>query len=865
MQNPVKYFLYSYKTTIIMSVYICPPAFHHDDIYQTHFQQYAPLNLSPFQKWAVKAIVDKDNVLITAHTGSGKTLPAEFAINFFKKQNKKVIYASPIKALSNQKLYDMRRKYPHISFGLLTGDCKDNPEADVLIMTTEILRNTLFNRKQKNFAKEALAFNMDVDSELAAVVFDEVHYINDVERGSVWEQSILLLPPQVQLIMLSATIDRPDAFAAWICSEKAKQAQEQEQSVKQMYLTSTNERIVPLTHYMWLAVNSGTLKKAAKTPYEKKLEAVNSTPIVIADAQGVYNELNYYKVKDILEYNNKHQIYVKRQFVLDSLIRYLKNQQMLPAICFIFSRKHVEQAANEINFSLYDQDDNSIIEKECRHILSNKLINYKEYLELPEYQAIVKLLEKGIAIHHAGIMPVLREMIELLFEKGYIKLLFATETFAVGINMPTKTVIFTGLTKFNGNTMRLLYPHEYTQMAGRAGRRGIDTIGHVFHCNNLFENPICSEYKHLLTGPPQKLTSKFKISFNLALNVFFADTDSSLSEESILQGNSSLQSNSSLLHFTQKSLLSTDIQNELLSYTKEKMELTCTLAKKEELLRLSRTPKEVLQKYRELQMLINTTANSQRKKIRLELNALEVEYKFILSDLKQLEAVIDVERLLEKNAFQEKSEGEYIATVIQCVEEILLQNDFLNNTKILTSKGMIATQLQEVHPLVLADTYIETDGFADCTALDIATLLACFNNIHVSDEVKYHRPETSSGLINTLSLYMADRLDYYYRLESKFQIDTGSSYDINYDLQPYIMEWYEASDELACKNVIAKIKQDKNIFLGEFIKGILKINNICAEFEKICELNGNLGLLEKIKVIPVKMLKYVVTNQSLYL
>jgi superfamily II RNA helicase len=844
-------------------LHVCPATFPHDDIYQTHFQQYAPLTLSPFQKWAIKAIVDGDNVLITAHTGSGKTLPAEFAINFFKTQNKKVIYASPIKALSNQKLYDMRRKYPHISFGLLTGDCKDNPEADVLIMTTEILRNTLFNRRQQNCAEGALAFHIDVETELAAVVFDEVHYINDVERGSVWEQSILLLPPQVQLIMLSATIDRPDAFATWILQEKAKQAQEQKQQMKHMYLASTAERVVPLTHYMWLSVHSGTLKKAAKTPYEKKLEAVNGTPIVIADAHGVYNELHYYKVKDILDYNSKNQLYVKRQFVLDSLIRYLKTQAMLPAICFIFSRKHVEQAAAEISFSLHDEDMSVSIEKECRHILASKLVNYKEYLELPEYQAILKLLEKGIAIHHAGLMPVLREMIELLFEKGYIKLLFATETFAVGINMPTKTVIFTGLTKFNGSTMRLLYPHEYTQMAGRAGRRGIDTVGHVFHCNNLFDNPSCSEYKHLLTGPPQKLTSKFKISFNLALNVFFADTGPAA--DSSLQGDSRLQRNSSLHHFTQKSLLSTDIQTELVFYAKEKTELTAALAKKTEVLQLCRTPEAVLQQYTTLLHSMVDSKHSERKKIRQALTALEVAHKFLANDLKYLEAVTEAEKVLATNACQEKTERAYISTVIQCVEEILLHNDFLTSKKTLTSKGLVASQLQEVHPLVLADTYGETDGFAECTALDIATLLACFNNIHVSDELKCHRPVTPSGLVNTLSHYMADRLDYYYSLEVRAQIDTGSAYAINYDLQPYIMAWYAAADEGACKTVIATIKHEKNIFLGEFIKGILKIINICAEFEKICELNGNVGLLAKMQAIPAKMLKYVVTNQSLYL
>ena len=156
-----------------------------EDKYLELYSQFKGLNLSSFQKWAVKAIADGDNVLVTAHTGSGKTLPAEFAIKHFTKQNKKVIYASPIKALSNQKLYDMRRKFPDISFGILTGDCKDNPEADVLIMTTEILRNTLFNKKIAETDKDKnvpLSFEIDIENELAAVVFDEVHYICDAGR-----------------------------------------------------------------------------------------------------------------------------------------------------------------------------------------------------------------------------------------------------------------------------------------------------------------------------------------------------------------------------------------------------------------------------------------------------------------------------------------------------------------------------------------------------------------------------------------------------------------------------------------------------------------------------------------------------------
>ena len=335
-------------------VLICKTAFTEEDNYnQEYFKKYFNnLALSDFQKWAIKSIVDGDNVLITAHTGSGKTLPAEFAIQHLISKGKKVIYTTPIKALSNQKLFDFRRKFPTISFGILTGDCKDNPEADVLIMTTEILRNTLFNKKineeSKNEIKAPLMFEMDFNTELGAVIFDEVHYINDHDRGSVWEQSILMTPPQVQLVMLSATIDKPEVFASWIEDEKIKQAKQNNLPEKKMYLTPTYERVVPLTHYMWLSIHSNTFHSAKKTPYEQKLNDLYKTPIVISNSAGVFNDSNYHKVNDVLDFINKKNTYTKRQFVLDELITYLNNNGMLPAICFVFSRKHVELAAKEI-------------------------------------------------------------------------------------------------------------------------------------------------------------------------------------------------------------------------------------------------------------------------------------------------------------------------------------------------------------------------------------------------------------------------------------------------------------------------------------------------------------------------------------
>jgi antiviral helicase SKI2 len=240
-------------------VKICDAAYASQDEeqYLSHFKTF-DFPLSDFQKHAIESIVTGNHTLVTAHTGSGKTLPAEFALQYFVGKGEKVIYTSPIKALSNQKYYEFTKKYPHISFGLLTGDIKINPMADVLIMTAEILMNYLFlnNNNQTPTTANSLQFQMDIQTELACVVMDEVHYINDPERGQVWEKTILMLPDNVQMIMLSATIDSPERFAQW-CEDSHPN------SGKQVFLASTNHRVVPLTHYAYLTTSEAIFKKIA--------------------------------------------------------------------------------------------------------------------------------------------------------------------------------------------------------------------------------------------------------------------------------------------------------------------------------------------------------------------------------------------------------------------------------------------------------------------------------------------------------------------------------------------------------------------------------------------------------------------------
>ena len=776
------------------------------------------------------------------------TLPAEFAIEYFKKQGKKVIYTGPIKALCNQKLYDFRKKFPNISFGILTGDIKDNPEADVLIMTTEILRNTLFNKeiisKEKaTIQNPLLSFEMDFDSELGAVVFDEIHYISDEDRGSVWEQSIILLPDHIQLIMLSATIQKPELFAKWI--EDVKNCNNND---KQVYLCSTYERVVPLIHYNWLSCLNQTKKKYIKL--DENFKYYINKPLTLSRSDG--NPFLEDSFRNLIKYQKmiENENFIKRQYVLNDIVKYLLNNDMLPALCFIFSRKNVQIAAKEINFSLFAPEDKtpSIIENECKQILIKKLPNYKEYLKLPEYIELIDLLKKGIAIHHAGIMPILREIVELLFEKNYIKLLFATETFAVGINMPTKTVIFTSLYKFDNNGQRELYSHEYTQMAGRAGRRGLDKIGHVIHCNNLFKMDQIN-YKKILTGGAKLLSSKFKISFNLILNIIYSNNwREDFNKEEFKA-------------FIEKSMISENLAKEQSYYLSVEKDIQQQIDQFKTIIDNLKTPESIILEYKKLKSQTNLR-NNQKKKIHKQIQDIENQYN-LENDLKQYnvyEALIEEQK---KNIGLTNSVKNYIDDNIQNILDHLISKQFIDNNLKILHKGIFASQIQEVHSLVMGEIYTFSNGFESFNSNDLILIFSCFTNINIDDDYKI----LACPQINLFDItkFIKETNEYYEFIQSKNFIPNDSEIMFHMDLIDILPDWINSQDENDCLIVLEKIKNEKYIFLGDFVKAILKINTIALELEKISDLLNNLELKQKLQEIPNKILKFVATNQSLYI
>ena len=838
--------------------------------YNEYFEKFQyPLHI--FQKWAIEGIVEGQHVLVTAPTGSGKSLPAEFCVDYFvKNKKKKVIYCSPIKSLSNQKFYDFSQKYPDISIGIITGDIKNNSNADVLIMTTEILLNKLYQIKSKDDRTgtnySAVSFEMDLEKELGVVIFDEIHMINDTSRGHVWEQSIMLLPKHIQMVGLSATLDNPEKFAYWL-----ENRVENDSSIKKepddkpiVYLSSKKERTVPLTHYSFITTTQGIFKSIKDKSVHEEIKALTNTPYIIQDAKGKFQEEHYFKMTKMLKLFEDKDVRIKRPHVLNQCLKYLTEHEMTPAICYVFSIKKLEVCAREVTTNLLEFDSKVpyTIRRECEQIL-RKLPNFEEYLHIPEYIHLVALLEKGIAVHHSKMLPILREIVEILFARGCIKVLFATESVAIGLNLPVKTTIFTDINKFDGEHLRFLHAHEYTQAAGRAGRLGLDTVGHVIHLNNLFRNVDSVSYKAMMNGKPQVLQSKFKISYHLLLSLI------DIGENGFVA-------------FSKRSMVKGDLDGELkevydeIAHIAGELEVTET-----QHLKHLRTPSNVIEEYIDLMEKRPTAVNKKRKEIERRIQDIQDSYRSVESDKETMKKYHDKQCLLYQLEAKYKSMEKYIDQNVESILCILREKVFiLSNPQVtfmssLTLKGTIASCLKEVPCLLFAEWFIDSNNknvsinIFELQAKQLIVLLSCFTtNINVSDDYKDWTPNkrtSDSNVITFLEEEVQPRIKEYKEREEKARVDTGTDYSIHYDLMKYVEEWSNADCVEECKIVLQKLEREKEIFLGEFVKAILKINTIVSELERVAELLGNIEFLSRLREIPGLTMKYVVTNQSLYI
>lgn len=810
--------------------------------------------LSDFQKHAINGIVNNHHVLITAHTGSGKTLPAEHAIKHWTSQGKKVIYTSPIKALSNQKFHEFSKKFPNITFGLFTGDIKTNPEADVIIMTTEILMNRLFNNDTSTSLNDnIIQFQIDFEKELAAVVFDEIHYINDNERGQVWEKTLLMLPDHIQMIMLSATMDNPIKFAKWL---------ENNHIGKEVHLCPTNHRVVPLSHYSYCTLGEHELKLIKDKQIKDKCRRISEKPLILYDSKGNFSTENYNNMKFINTQLLKIRARINRKYLLNKLTKYLKDQNMLPAIGFMFSRKNVEVCAKELTTNLLDENSNipNKVKSEAEQII-RKLPNYEEYLRLPEYVELIGLLQKGVGIHHSGMIPILREIVELFISKKYIQILFATESFAIGLDCPIRTAIFTGITKFDGDHDRLLYSHEYTQMAGRAGRRGIDKVGYVIHCNNLFRRtPTEHEYKSILKGTPPKMVSKFRIDYNLIF--------------SVLKTNNNMVTIECVCEFIKKSMLIGEIDN---SINEENINLE-QIKKEHSLiennLNLLKTDKTVCENMINMREQLTNLNGKKKQKLLKEIDKLIQQY----GD----DVVKDTEYILRYNdkTNQVKQKIQEIINLEKYIEQqvrnlcLILENKGIikleNNNIIGTDLTLLCSHMTEVHsPIWIQCMVNKWNYFKDFNVRQIIGLISCITEIRLKDDFDVDIPPSNDIFLKERLIEMKNMYLTYLDEENKLSINSGIRYDeaFTFSITEESILWCDCENEEQCKLFIQEHLVKKNISLGDFTKAILKISTVVKEMKnlydmKLCE--GQIQWYHKISQIEDLILKYIATNQSLY-
>ncbi len=449
--------------------------------------QYKGLTLDLFQQEAIKAINHDQSVIVTAPTGAGKTVIAEYAVEKCLQTNRRVIYTAPIKALSNQKYRDFQAEYSE-KIGIVTGDVVLNPFAQVLLMTTEIFRNTIFDDIEKLH-------------DVSYVIFDEIHYINDIERGTVWEESIIFAPQHIKFVCLSATMPNIISFSEWM------------QSVREINIKVIEEleRPVPLEHHIHF--NGFGIGK---------VDHLNDLRFVIKREMRQLQKMRWNDNKSP-EKNEKKNTNTKRteipkEILNVDLIPYLQKKKRLPCLYFCFSRKNCEASARD--YAAYATH-NLLDEEKQKQILEmfDTLCTQFDIDEENVIHDFRKLIACGIAYHHAGMLPTLKEVVERLFTSGLIQLLFTTETFAVGINMPACTVVFDSLEKFDGVSFRYLQAREYHQMAGRAGRRGIDPVGYVYATVDP-RYVTQGDVRKAVSDKIEPITSQFNLSYSSILNLY---------------------------------------------------------------------------------------------------------------------------------------------------------------------------------------------------------------------------------------------------------------------------------------------------------------------------------------------------------
>lgn len=745
-----------------------------------------PYHLDEFQMNGCWGIENNKNVLITAHTAAGKTAIAQYSIALAIHLGKKVIYTSPIKTLSNQKFFDFKKTFANSEIGILTGDIKLNPEANIIIMTTEILRNKL-DYEQDSFA------------DIHSVIFDEVHYFNDPERGFIWEECITKLPKHILLVMLSATIDKANEFGEWVarCRER------------DTILIGTMWRPVPLHHYIYTN---------------------NEIKLIRHHRDGVFAK----NIDECYCYYDKQSITTNR---LISLTEFLRKKELFPSICFSFSRKKCFEYClmmKRIN-SLLTPEETKEMRLIVHKIFSTNLAYYRD---IPSTLQLLEMLEYGASIHHSGLLPIQKELIEVLFSRGLIKFLFATETFAVGVNMPTRSVIFTELSKHDGKGARVLRYDEFMQMSGRAGRRGKDPEGYVIYCPL---RPI--EPKHeifsLLKGKSLKLVSQYNESANTFLRLLNTTTYDEIGA------------------FYKKTLYGLEQTIGVAYYEREYAELQEELRMIPDV-ELMADEKEVVRLYMKLKPEIENARGNARQKLQKQFDEIsgkmnQATSDYIQNDIHRKHLTAEMKKVDENIEYSRNA----IEINLEKIRDFNVELGLITETPLITPYGKIVASLSNCCEVVLGKLIQDRffDGFDWKT---IGVVFACFSedspdsDDDVWDKTRTQLDEGTIVALDSVWYTYGNIMETYYKYEMEHRLNISFGFII-----PFI-KWIE-------KEPLIEVLRVYNNFDGNFVKSIFKIRDICNEVLKVCVI-FNLGeLQEKINVLLENLIYGIGCFNSLYI
>jgi superfamily II RNA helicase len=815
-----------------MSSYlVCPDISKNLEVLPKHPYSFS---LDPFQQHAIVAISKDENVLVCAKTGSGKTLVGEYQIYHSLSKGKRVFYTTPIKSLSNQKFNDLKYLFKDASVGIMTGDIKFCPDAQIVIMTTEILRNLLY---KKGTTTEHLGLTASISmDEVDAVIFDECHYINDKDRGKIWEETMILLPKHINMVMLSATLDHPEYLANWLGELKEKP----------IHLIETHYRIVPLTHYL---VNKDykllTLMDEKENYHEKVYTDWLNTKHHLDDSARQFQQ----KVKDSRELGLKGSIDGKvhlSSFVyhLNETIKMLHKNELLPALFFVLSRKQCEAYAKKVELTLLDQADTSSV----KHIISFHLHRHIKDLEkISQYHQIYDLLCRGIAFHHSGLLPILKEIIEILFSKGFVKLMFCTETFAVGLNMPTKTVLFAGFKKYDDqtNSMRILRNDEYLQMAGRAGRRGKDDKGVVIYLPDHEPIEPHMMYK-MMKGSKQPIQSRMDFHYDFILKTIQAsEPNHPLKWLQIMEKSYWLQQR-------KKEIII--LQEELQNCEKKISELN-----------LVEPYVSDCKKRSDLEHKIKSSSNATKKEIQRQLDALKnkqlgPKWNKAWADYQLYQALHKQHNEIKEELQQLKNYKDSIYPSVSFLHQL----DYLKTSESmsithndLTLKGILATEINEGHPILLTELYTK-ELLHPLSGIDIISVLSCFHEEKESENTPYlselNISQASYRVLEELQKISEDCKE----VEDKVGYGIEGYWDLTTQMIEPMTRWIQGEEA-------STICNDYQIFEGNFIRTIMKTSNMLDELLSLASYCQHIEMINKITDIKQQLLRDIVIPDSLYL